>query len=679
MHLTKLFNLSYFLQNAKKSKTILFILALLVPLFTSLVLILGEMQIVRFSDLTAVNMIGLYVIPLLLSKELFNFVYKKNSTDFIASMPISKKSIFCTNTLGGIAILVIIQLINMLCTYILSGILYSSSIIFPSMIWEAFVFYTISYIFVFTIANLAITFSSNRISQIVSTMLITFTIPFLVGTGKLFYENSNYVKNIETNESFIVEENFNFTAPNYPIDGIINMVGLNYNQISVNKMLILSLIYIGLGVFLFQRKNFEFAGESYETKKLHLIVKLFTLIPFMFLFCVALEESYASQLGIFLIAVMAIYYFVFDIVTNKKVKIGTSIWMFLISMAVIYSYYTGVASHFDLSNTEKIIKSSDVESVVISGLAENWRGEKMLKMTIEDEELIKHLVTSTMSTSTFTTNGGGIEITESMSAERIENYEHINIVVRLKNGKEYTFVKLIKQSELNQILQQYGNEKIDKKIENMRLRIGEITITKEEEQEILNMIKNEFNQIDSKMAFEIYQNNDIVTTHNSNIILYDYNKHNLKTYVVPYTLSSDIYEKVVNLVNQDAMKKMDSVRYVMINDEDRLYEYVAEYCEKNNIILPNSVIGSRVPTKDEFYYISSNSIYDSSYDLQGEASQAVIDWIKNNTEEVVTLGDKYLVVESYYPGNIMYYTSNIDAICKIYVDTYLDIYAQMQE
>ena len=141
MNLTNLFNFKYLVQNLKKSKGLLILLILLVPMFTSLMLLsAGENYVVSFVELSIVNIIFMYIIPVVLSIALFGYVYKKNSVDFIGSMPLSRKTIFLTNTLGGIGIIIVIQLINLISTLFISKVL-SSVVIFGSMVWDVFVFF----------------------------------------------------------------------------------------------------------------------------------------------------------------------------------------------------------------------------------------------------------------------------------------------------------------------------------------------------------------------------------------------------------------------------------------------------------------------------------------------------------------------------------------------------------
>ena len=52
------------------------------------------------------TLLGTFILPIIISICLFNYIYKKKSVDFINSMPISRKSIFITNTILGIIIII---------------------------------------------------------------------------------------------------------------------------------------------------------------------------------------------------------------------------------------------------------------------------------------------------------------------------------------------------------------------------------------------------------------------------------------------------------------------------------------------------------------------------------------------------------------------------------------------
>ena len=107
MNLMKLFNLKYLMQNIKKSKMAIILFLAVVPIFTALTIILNSSyyHALEFYELGLANIIFMYITPFILSFCLFGYVYKKKDIDFVCSMPISRKSIFVTNTIGGIILI----------------------------------------------------------------------------------------------------------------------------------------------------------------------------------------------------------------------------------------------------------------------------------------------------------------------------------------------------------------------------------------------------------------------------------------------------------------------------------------------------------------------------------------------------------------------------------------------
>ena len=102
MNLMKLFNINFLKQNFKKSKVILSIFIGLIPILNTIILIMSFNNngnyVLGFTEVSIINFIGVYILPVIVSICLFNYIYKKKSVDFVNSMPISRKSIFITNT-----------------------------------------------------------------------------------------------------------------------------------------------------------------------------------------------------------------------------------------------------------------------------------------------------------------------------------------------------------------------------------------------------------------------------------------------------------------------------------------------------------------------------------------------------------------------------------------------------
>ena len=197
MNLMKLFNINYLKQNFKKSKVILSIFIGLIPILNTIILIMNfnnnNNNVFSFTEISVINFIGIYILPIIVSICLFNYIYKKKSVDFINSMPISRKSVFVTNTLFGILIFLSMLIVNVLLMLILTFV-FNIPITFM-MIFDYLWYWFIIYMFTFSATNLAMTVSGNAITQVIVTLLLVFLIPFTHMYTTVLYD-SNSMENI---------------------------------------------------------------------------------------------------------------------------------------------------------------------------------------------------------------------------------------------------------------------------------------------------------------------------------------------------------------------------------------------------------------------------------------------------------------------------------------------------
>lgn len=706
-NLKRLFNFSYLIQNIKKSKALILLLIALVPLFTSIVLIsMTEEYVFSFIELSAANLIGLYIIPFILSSALFGYVYKKNSVDFIGSMPISRGSIFTTNTIGGIAIITIMQLLTMICTLLLSKIL-SNVVIFGSMVWDIFVFYTIAYIFVFVVSNLAMTISGNKISQVVITLLITFLLPFLIVTGRAFYEDRTGINLTDNRNTIKITELYNFTPPSYVIETAIFGEDFEYNGVVVLKTSVLSLIYIGIGYFLFKKKKLEMAGEAFETRKIHLIVKLLTLLPFMAIYC-ALSDDDRVSVSLFFLAIVGVYYFVFDLITNKKIKLKTTIPAFFGSLAILFAFYEGIAPNFAWIPDVKIEKG-DVKSIVIENISFSSNNKKEFNLLVEDEELVNLIMNNCLNLYNYSVTGqyvrpidteaysSAIEITENENIGRIDYQEEkrkpqfsTDLKLKLKNGRVYNYSDYLTLETWNKILEKYGADETKQDFSKMKVVLGRFYLTEKEKDEIIEILNQTISELTYKELYELCESENVEYT----LYLYEYKNHHLQKRNYSQKMPYQLFDKMITVCNQNAIKNLDEVYRIYCNENeitDYLEEYIKEHYNKYEDLLGyielNNEDGELVntdgmtaeelkamkekfPFLDIFYLIDNHGRY---YDLFEESTDELKEFILKDYQNKVDINKKYIVLKSSYTDYMWYYTNNLDAICKILIEKYFDI------
>ena len=111
MNLTNLFNLKFLKENLKRSRAVILLLIFLVPVINVIIYLMNATNNGSFMpsifEIAPLSVVGMYIVPVLLSITLFSFIYKRKSSDFVMSFPVSKKQIFMSNTLGGIIIIII--------------------------------------------------------------------------------------------------------------------------------------------------------------------------------------------------------------------------------------------------------------------------------------------------------------------------------------------------------------------------------------------------------------------------------------------------------------------------------------------------------------------------------------------------------------------------------------------
>ena len=665
MSLTKLFNLKYFIQNVKKSKALILLLLIAVPMFTSIMLLtVDNAYVMTFAELSIINIIGMYIIPIVLSMTLFDYVYKKNSVDFIGSMPLNRRTIFLTNTIGGIGIIIITQLLTLLSTLFLSQIL-SEVVIFASMVWDIFIFFTVSYIFVFAVSNLAISFSGNKFSQLVSILIILFLVPFIMISCELLGDDYKYINIEEKIENSLgdegtkirIEDPQYFTAPSY-IFGEITNARYEYSTESIVKMLVLSIIYTAIGLFLFERKKLEMAGESYESEMLHLVVKLITFMPFMFIYCM-LNNSDKVTVFLFFVAILAVYYFLFDLITNKKIKLKVTIPAFIISWIVVFAIYEGVLPKFGNNNID-IINVNDVKSIYIESVKYNSNYRCNFGLFVEDEELMRLILTHAdnryiESSSSYRYNDVVIETeTWPTQGEMIQPIEYVyrgmsaNLIIELENGKTYECSKHFNGEIYQKILAKYGKEKVSKDFAKY-IPLGDRNrFSKNDEKEIIETINKEFNTLTFEELYKIYNG----TFAEYDLALYRYQNHRL----IKNDFSYKGFEELHKLMTQKSNIHTKQVLY----DIDNFYTYnsddIMELIESKNPELFVDDTPDEYDEKDKFRY-------EFLYDIGHFASDEIKEFIKNDNHTEFDHDKEYIVIRSNYPS--YYFTNDLDGFYNL--------------
>ena len=581
MNLKALFNFNFLKENVRKSKGLLAFLLGVIPIINIIFLIVllttSSSNLLEFDIVSFLTYAGIIFIPLSLSVTLFGFVLKKKSVDFILSKPISRKSLFITNTLGGILVILVFMIINTL-IFGLFGLVFESLTIPFGLLVDYFLFWFISYVFMFTVINLAIVLSGNLITSIVVALIILLIVPYLNGINYItqdYYSGDNYIicenpdckpesyycyNDDDCEEHLLNNEyrlyygkllTYNFTAPLVMLNEAANNNDTFYNSMSLIKMIVLSVIYFAIGYFVFKNRKMENNETSFKSSFAHYLVKGITLFPICLLTYAIIEGTGAIGWLISIVGII-IYSVVYDLITRREIYKPVKS---LIISALLFFLFTGVyASYFKVfDNPEKVIKK--VDSITYEG------------MKITDTDLINNIIKSLLDKNT-------------MGSSYVYNF------IFTSGNTQYEVTADINET-LNSLLQDelniWNKEKIKKfdfnRIHYMEYNDTMIPITKE----LKNIIKDNINKIDE---FDIDSLSETDT-----LYLYSYHNHHYESVMIPIKLDSELFNKIITYQNELFIKFREKIDYELsynlnaydsdvFSDEDY---YVFDYVIRSNM------------------------------------------------------------------------------------------------
>lgn len=581
MNLKALFNFNFLKENVRKSKGLLAFLLGVIPIINIIFLIVllttSSSNLLEFDIVSFLTYAGIIFIPLSLSVTLFGFVLKKKSVDFILSKPISRKSLFITNTLGGILVILVFMIINTL-IFGLFGLVFESLTIPFGLLVDYFLFWFISYVFMFTVINLAIVLSGNLITSVVVALIILLIVPYLNGINYItqdYYSGNNYIicenpdckpesyycyNDDDCEEHLLNNEyrlyygkllTYNFTAPLAILNEAANNNDTFYNSMSLIKMIVLSVIYFAIGYFVFKNRKMENNETSFKSSFAHYLVKGITLFPICLLTYAIVEETGAIGWLISIVGII-IYSVVYDLITRREIYKPVKS---LILSALLFFLFTGVyASYFKVfDNPEKVIKK--VDSITYEG------------MKITDTDLINNIIKSLLDKNT----------TES---------SYVYNFIFTSGNTQYEVTADINET-LNNLLQDelniWNKEKIKKfdfnRIHYMEYNDTMIPITKE----LKNIIKDNIHKIDE---FDIDSLSETDT-----LYLYSYHNHHYESVMIPIKLDSELFNKIITYQNELFIKFREKIDYELsynlnaydsdvFSDEDY---YVFDYVIRSNM------------------------------------------------------------------------------------------------
>lgn len=550
MNLTKWFSKNYSIQNLKKSKGVLAIMLIIIPILTLFCLYNydnSKFEVpYQLPALIVPNIIGMFIIPFVLSNVLLGYVYKRNSIDFINAMPISRKKIYLSNIITGILYLLLLQVINfiILAFYLL---IVKTSFISMSMLVDSIIIMTVAYIFMFIISSLALTISGNKFIQIVLTMLILFLLPcirvFNLGEGYNAPVKIDYFGG-DANYQYITKQ----TVFTLPINIFYTLIqkGNIYSLNSIIYTLIIGTIYIFLGIKLFEKRKMENTGYSFESTKIHLFVKLLTLYP-MIRILEYIHNSVDIPELILIVFLIFVYYFIYDLITNKKVKLKTTIISFICSSIILYGVVVGldgVSKHL-FYKIQKVDIADVTEVNLDLGIFYNVNRRTKLSAKVENKEIVDFILDN-YKTDYFSNNG-----------------VNIGLKLKLKNGDEIDDYGYLPKDVFDELLKKLSDEKQyiqklaeDNKIKNEAIiKLGQTSKYKtlKSNDKLVQMINDNMEKYFENTMKKAYNKKSYINYYSNNYItIYKYENHQKKSITIGLDDLPELEKEFIRMMNEDA-------------------------------------------------------------------------------------------------------------------------------
>ena len=631
MNLTKYFNFNYLKENIKKSKGVLLLLILVVPFFTILTLALmynnkNNIELLNMKNIIFVNLIGMYIIPIGISFSLFGYVYKKSSVDFINSMPINRKSIFITNSIAGILIITIIQLLTMLGIFVTSMAKTNLEIIPLSIIDSCFMMW-IAYIFVFFITNLAMTLSGTNFTQIVLTILFVFLVPFVTQMGMAIFNDSYVEERLNSNSTYdsviVVNEEKHYILPY----DVISKGNYEYSNITLIKMIIIGIIAFLLGIYLFQKRKMENIEESFANEKIHLFVKSLTIFPAILLLNVIDAES---TFNILAVGIIIVYYFVYDYIVRKKIKFVKSIFALLFILIISQGIVFGMKTFPGTNIREKLNKenikeiSIDYEYTNTSGSEVYTNNEEAINLIFDSAEKVNNEWEKTQGENLMTTA--------------------ISLKGKGKDRKKYDFNISIMTDDFYKLFDilEKDEDYVDR-VKKEYMSNGYISVGRNNTTHFIDdseKIQEEINkELEKRKLIEIFYINS--ENYSLNIDKYYYKDHKLTYKRMPVNINENILKEIADFENERTsqidLEKLENSGYGIS---------YSIYIDKDNLTSSNDL--------EEYYF----DYYDNAEYHFGIAQNDIKKFIEENKNEKLDSSKQYYIICISNYENTYYLFSN---------------------
>lgn len=355
--------------------------------------------------------------------SVWNFLNKKNSSDFYHSLPYKRECLYFSKIAAVFAWQVIIHVVTYVCLIITFAVFKDCFIVEMWMVFRVFLSIFIANLLCGSAISLACALTGNVFSNICLSGLIIFLPRFLCIMIEAFATMK--VPTVSDYQVFpLINDAHNIVA-GYILRAFVQ---IDYNSLmfSVSSLvytLILAFIYMGLGLLVFKFRKSEAAQKSALNKKLQVAISMtlgFVICFISVIFTFAEDEGdrdYIMLVVFFLVAAFVII--VYELATGKKNHLlQRSVPSIL--MAYVLSLIFGVLVGTVVDGMlEYAPKAQSIDYIKINGMSDNQASSFGYRATSYFDSIIE-----------------GIQIKDKQSCEIVAKAIADNNSI-IKNNKQY--------------------------------------------------------------------------------------------------------------------------------------------------------------------------------------------------------------------------------------------------
>lgn len=412
----------------------------------------------------------------------------------------------------------------------------------------------------------------------------------------------------------------------------------------------------------------EDTGYSFKSTKIHLIVKALTLYPMINV----IERIYKSMSIPELILItflMFVYYFVYDLITNKKIKFKVTIIGFIATCVILWIVIWGMETFCKFAHKDIKIEMNDIKQVGVN-LFDEFDIDETEKLVVTNQETL-NLIFDNMfpitRKSDYKSYYNDDTIKSLILSLKLKNNKKVNITVYLEEDKYKEVISRLKEDEayINSIINYYTIENDGYfEIYNSYINLNSNKKLKEAvNKNIKEYVKNTMQLvIDDKAKyyterFEIYEYKNhklyrsVMQIYESTQmekdilrILNEISKNkilkiaeNSEDNEIIYTISRKInqYEeesrkeireyqndKIFNFIKEDYANEFDSSKPYYKIQARRVNHYKENVFYTNNVEKFEKCIENQMNLEEDFYFLDT-SLYDGKYYEYNETSEVM--------------------------------------------------------